>query len=123
MKPVRSYLPSTVKEVGYISDTENAAMVQEYSLTRYALAPVSVRQSVDFEWIVGNFTQSGFEHILDQQISSDYKIIKFGAGIYLSIEHCRDVHFQPADISTKGINWLCDSTPIMERFRMFPRSF
>ena len=83
MKPVRSYLPSTVKEVGYISDTENAAMVQEYSLTRYALAPVSVRQSVDFEWIVGNFTQSGFEHILDQQISSDYKIIKFGAGIYL----------------------------------------
>ncbi len=83
MKPVRAYLPATIREVGYISDNDSTAMIQEYSLTRYALAPIVVRQSTNYEWIIGNFTQPGFEEILNQQIHSSYSIKKFNAGIYL----------------------------------------
>lgn len=83
MKPVRDALPASVREVGYVSDNESSAFIEEYVLTRYALAPIVVRQSVDFEWIIGNFTQPGFEASLDQKISSDFTIKKFGAGIYL----------------------------------------
>jgi hypothetical protein len=83
MQPARNALPPGVRQVGYISDNENTALVQEYSLTRYALAPVVVHQNVDHEWIIGNFTDPGFEEILDAQISSEYTVQKFGAGIYL----------------------------------------
>lgn len=83
MQPVRDALPAAVREAGYISDPEQTARVQEYSLTRYALAPVVVHPGIDYEWIVGNFTQPGFEDILKTQIPSDYTIQKFGAGIYL----------------------------------------
>ncbi len=83
MKPVREDLPASVYEVGYVSDKQSAGFLEEYVLTKYALAPIIVRQSVDFEWIIGNFTQPGFEAILDQKISSEFMIKKFGAGIYL----------------------------------------
>ena len=83
MKTVREALPASVHKVGYVSDNDSAALVEEYVLTKYALAPVVVRQSVDFEWIIGNFTGPGFEAILDQKISSGFTIKKFGAGIYL----------------------------------------
>ena len=84
MQSVRKYLPSSVKEVGYLSDNETTAIFQEYALTQYALAPVVVRQqSADFEWIIGNFTQPGFQDVLEQDISSDFTIQKIGAGIYL----------------------------------------
>lgn len=83
MQPVRSALPPEIREVGYISDNENTALVQEYSLTRFALAPVVVRRSVDHEWIIGNFTDPGLEDILNTQISAEYTVQKFGAGIYL----------------------------------------
>ncbi len=83
MKPVRASLPLTVHEVGYISDNDPTAILQEYVLTRFALAPILVRQSTNYEWIVGNFTQPGFEHIIRQNISSAYTIQKFGSGIYL----------------------------------------
>jgi len=83
MKPVREHLPATILEVGYVSDLEDTALIQEYSLTRYALAPVVVRTGVEFEWIIGNFTQPGFESILDEQIPSGYTVEKLGFGIYL----------------------------------------
>ena len=83
MQPVRETLPRSIREVGYLSDPEQSAQVQEFFLTRYALAPVVVREGVAYEWIVGNFTQPGFEDILNAQIPSGYAIQKFGAGIYL----------------------------------------
>ena len=83
MQPIRAALPPTIQEVGYISDPEQTALVQEYSLTRYALAPVVVHQGINYEWVVGNFTQPGFEDMLQAQIPSGYTIQAFGAGIYL----------------------------------------
>ena len=83
LQPVRRALPPSIREVGYISDPDTTAQVQEYSLTKYALAPVVVRQSVNYEWIIGNFTQPGFEDILKEKIHNEYTIRKFGAGIYL----------------------------------------
>ncbi|MEO5886239.1 MAG: hypothetical protein ABIQ77_01120 [Anaerolineales bacterium] len=83
MQPIREHLPATIREVGYVSDLEDTALIQEYSLTRYALAPVVVRTGAEFEWIIGNFTQPGFESILNEQIASGYTIEKLGFGIYL----------------------------------------
>jgi hypothetical protein len=83
MESVRKSLPPSVREVGYVSDNDPVAMVQEYSLTRYALAPIVVRQSVSLEWIIGNFTQAGLESILSQKIPSGFTVKKLGAGIYL----------------------------------------
>ena len=83
MQPVREYLPPSVREAGYLSDPDQTAQVQEFSLTRYALAPVVVRPGTEYEWIVGNFTQPGFEAVLNTQIPSGYTLEKFGAGIYL----------------------------------------
>ena len=83
MQPVREHLPATIREVGYVSDLEDTALIQEYSLTKYALAPVVVRKGVEFEWIIGNFTQPGFESTLNEQIPSGYVIQNLGFGIYL----------------------------------------
>lgn len=83
MQSLRGALPTSVKEVGYLSDNETTAIFQEYVLTQYALAPVVVRQSAEFEWIIGNFTQPDFQDVLEQKISSDFTIRKIGAGIYL----------------------------------------
>jgi hypothetical protein len=83
MRPLREVLSPSVREVGYISDPDQAAQVNEYSLTRYALAPVVVHQGVNYEWIIGNFTQPGFEDILKEQIHAESTVQKFGAGIYL----------------------------------------
>ena len=83
MQPVRRRLPDRVLEVGYISDEDFTARVQEYSLTRYALAPVAVRQGAEYEWVIGNFTEPGFESIVEEEISTAYEIESFGSGIYL----------------------------------------
>ena len=83
MQAVRQSLPTSVREIGYIADSELTAQVQEYFLTKYALAPVVVRQGVEYDWIIGNFTQPGFEDIIKAQIPSGYSIRKLGAGIYL----------------------------------------
>jgi hypothetical protein len=84
MQAVRERLPATVREIGYVSDSENVgSMVQEFVLTQYALIPVVVRRGTEYEWIVGNFTQPGFEALLAGEIPGDYTIEKLGAGIYL----------------------------------------
>jgi hypothetical protein len=83
MKPVRENLPRSVREVGYFSDNDPVAMVEEFSLTRYVLAPIVVRQSLNLEWIIGNSTQPGFQSILGEKIPSGFTIKKLGAGIYL----------------------------------------
>jgi hypothetical protein len=83
MQSLREALPPSVREVGYLSDNEITAIVQEYVLTQYALAPVVVRRSAELEWIVGNFTQPDFQDVLEQKIPSDFTIQKIGAGIYL----------------------------------------
>jgi hypothetical protein len=84
MKSVREHLPASVPELGYISDSENVgAKVEEYLLTKYALIPVAVHPGPNYEWVIGNFTQPGFQQIIDAQISEDYTLEKLGAGIYL----------------------------------------
>jgi hypothetical protein len=84
MQAVHKALPASVREVGYISEPELlAAQVQEYFLTKYALAPVVVRQGVDYEWIIGNFTKTGVEDSIKAQIPFGYSVQKLGAGIYL----------------------------------------
>lgn len=83
MQPVRDRLPATVREVGYLSDNQSSALIQEYSLTRFALAPIVVRPGTNYEWIIGNFTEKGFETIIRSQINGEYQIEKFGSGIYL----------------------------------------
>ena len=84
MQSVRERLPASVPEVGYLSDSENVgAKVEEYLLTKYALIPVAVHPGSDYEWVVGNFTQPGFQKIIDAQIPGEYTLEKLGAGIYL----------------------------------------
>jgi hypothetical protein len=84
MRSVREHLPGSVREVGYISDPENTgSIIEEYLLTKYALIPVAVRQGVQYEWIVGNFTQSNFQENLSTQIPEGYTVEKLGSGIYL----------------------------------------
>src|SRR5204862_4713771 len=77
MQPIRDRLPTSVREVGYLSDNQSSAIIEEYSLTRFALAPVVVRQGVNYEWIIGNFTQQGFENIIQSQVSGKYEVEKF----------------------------------------------
>jgi hypothetical protein len=83
MKLVKERIPPTIQEVGYISDNDSTASIQEYSLTRYSLVPIIVRQGGNYEWIVGNFTQAGFEEIIHNSITGPYEMEKLGAGIYL----------------------------------------
>ena len=84
MRSVREHLPASVVEVGYIADSENlGSKIEEFLLTKYALIPVVVRHGTDYEWIIGNFTQSGFRQIIDAQIPEGYTLDKLGAGIYL----------------------------------------
>lgn len=83
MKPVKERIPPTIQEVGYISDNDSTASIQEYSLTKYSLVPIIVRQGGNYEWIVGNFTQAEFEEIIHNSITGPYEMEKVGAGIYL----------------------------------------
>ena len=84
MQAVRDRLPDSVQEIGYIAGPENlGSMIEEYLLTKYFLIPVAVHQGTDDEWIIGNFTQSNVQEILDAQIPEDYTLEELGAGIYL----------------------------------------
>ncbi len=84
MISVREHLPASVHEVGYISNSENpGSTIEEYLLTKYALIPVTVREGTNYEWVIGNFTQPGFQKILDAQIPAGYTLEKLGSGIYL----------------------------------------
>src|SRR5215216_7911808 len=80
MQTVRERLPDSVREIGYISGSENlGSMIEEYLLTKYFLIPVAVQQGTDYEWIVGNFTQPNVEVILDTKIPKDYTLEKLGS--------------------------------------------
>ena len=84
MNAVREQLPKSVREIGYVSDSENlGSMIEEYVLTKYALIPVSVRRGTEYEWILGNFTEKDIKEVLDSQISGSYDLKKLGSGIYL----------------------------------------
>ena len=84
MRLVRELLPGTVRQIGYISDSEDlGSTIEEYLLTKYALIPFSVRQGVEYEWIIGNFTQPKFQELLDAQIPEGYSLDRLGSGIYL----------------------------------------
>lgn len=84
MNALREQLPESVREVGYVSDSENpGSMIEEYVLTKYALIPIAVRHGTQYEWIVGNFTEEDIRTVLDAQISGSYDLKKFGSGIYL----------------------------------------
>jgi hypothetical protein len=89
VKPVLDHIPSTVTELGYIADWDIPDsgydiidQDNEYTLTQYALAPRIVQPGLDHEWIIGNFTNTGFRNWLDKNISS-YKLIQIGFGIYV----------------------------------------
>jgi hypothetical protein len=89
VKPVLDHIPSTVTELGYVADWDIPDsgydiidQDNEYTLTQYALAPRIVQPGLDHEWIIGNFTNTGFRNWLDKNISS-YKLIQIGFGIYV----------------------------------------
>lgn len=84
MQPIRERLPESVKEIGYVSDTEHiGSTIEEFLLTKYALIPIAVRRGADHEWIIGNFTKPDFREILNDQITDGYDLEYFGFGIYL----------------------------------------
>jgi hypothetical protein len=87
--PVLDHVPNSVTELGYVadwdlphSDYDVVDQDNEYTLTQYALAPRSVQPGLDHEWIIGNFTQAGFQEWLDQNLSA-YEISEIGFGIYI----------------------------------------
>ena len=87
--PVLDHVPNDVDEFGYVADWDlpnsNYDIVDqdnEYTLTQYALAPRIVQPGLDHEWIIGNFTQGGFQEWLDQNLSA-YEIREIGFGIYI----------------------------------------
>jgi hypothetical protein len=89
VKPVLDHIPSTVTKLGYVADWDIPDsgydiidQDNEYTLTQYALAPRIVQPGLDHEWIIGNFTDSGFQDWLDQNLSS-YEMIEIGFGIYV----------------------------------------
>lgn len=84
MNAVREQLPKSVREIGYISDSENlGSMIEEYVLTKYALIPIGVHRGTEYDWILGNFTEKDIQEVLDAQIPGSYDLKKFGSGIYL----------------------------------------
>lgn len=89
VRVVLDHVPSEVTSFGYVADWDipNSGydlidQDNEYTLTQYALAPRIVQPGLDHEWIIGNFTQPGFQDWLDQNLGS-YKIKEMGFGIYL----------------------------------------
>jgi len=87
--PVLDHVPDNVTEFGYLadwdlpkSDYDIVDQDNEYTLTQYALAPRIVQPGLDHEWIIGNFTQAGFQGWLDQNLSA-YEISQIGFGIYI----------------------------------------
>jgi hypothetical protein len=92
LQSVRNTLPVGTKYVGYVADWDlpgaiNTSKQQytahtEYTLTRYALAPIIVRRGVNYDWIIGNFSSSNFKNWLKTSIGP-YKIQDLGFRIYL----------------------------------------
>jgi hypothetical protein len=87
--PVLDHIPNNITALGYVadwdlpnSDYDVVDQDNEYTLTQYALAPRIVQPGVDHEWIIGNFTQPGFQEWLDQNLSA-YEISEIGFGIYI----------------------------------------
>lgn len=89
VEPVLKYIPGDTQVVGYVADWDIPGMSYnlvdqdaEYTLTQYALAPLMVEPGLDHEWVIGNFTGSGFRGWLDAQLPS-YEITEIGFGIYV----------------------------------------
>ena len=89
VEAVLKHIPSDTKVVGYVADWDipgmNYSLVDqdaEYTLTQYALAPLMIEPGLDHEWVIGNFTGSGFREWLDTQLPS-YEIKEIGFGIYV----------------------------------------
>jgi hypothetical protein len=86
---VLKHIPRDTKVVGYVADWDIPGMGYnlvdqdaEYTLTQYALAPLMIEPGLDHEWVIGNFTGSGFREWLDEQLPS-YEIKEIGFGIYV----------------------------------------
>jgi hypothetical protein len=89
LQPVLKRLPDHIDMLGYVADwdlpdAEYNLVDQEteYTLTQYALAPRALQPGLEPEWIIGNFTRSGFRDWLDEQLPS-YEITEMGFGLYL----------------------------------------
>jgi len=89
VKPVLDHIPSAITELGYAADWDIPGsgydiidQDNEYTLTQYALAPRKLQPGLDHEWIIGNFTYTGFRNWLDKNLAS-YNIIEIGFGIYV----------------------------------------
>jgi len=92
MKPVKRALPADVWQVGYISDLDLVTdlieqqfftELDEFPLTMYSMAPRLVSRGLNFEWIIGNFTNPDFEKFLDENLPNGYELQNLGFGIYL----------------------------------------
>jgi hypothetical protein len=42
-----------------------------------------VRRGLNYEWVIGNFTNPNFQEFLDERLSSGYELKSMGFGIYL----------------------------------------
>jgi hypothetical protein len=89
VEAVLKHIPSDTKVVGYVADWDIPGMSYslvdqdaEYTLTQYALAPLVIEPGLDHEWVIGNFTGSGFREWLDEQLPF-YEIKEIGFGIYV----------------------------------------
>jgi len=86
---MRQELPADVEQIGYAADWdlpgvkyESADQDNEFRLTKYVLAPVIVNRGLEYEWIVGNFSQHRFEDWLRGEIG-EYQLKEIGGGVYL----------------------------------------
>lgn len=89
LQPVLERLPDHIDVLGYVADWDlpdaeynPVDQETEYTLTQYALAPRALQPGLEQEWIIGNFTKSGFQDWLDEQLPS-YEITEMGFGLYL----------------------------------------
>ena len=80
-------LPPGLERNGYTTEWDlppqyrQVGALNEFRLTKYALAPIIVERGSDYDWILGNFSESRFKPWLQDTIGK-YEIKKIG-GIYL----------------------------------------
>ena len=88
VQALREALPSGVTQIGYMDAStvngDSASFdVNEFQLMQYSLAPVTLDNRLDHEWIIGNFGKdTDFESWLTGNIGA-HEVQGFGFGLYL----------------------------------------
>ena len=88
VQALREALPSGVTQIGYMDAStvngDSASFdVNEFQLMQYSVAPVTLDNRLDDEWILGNFGKdTDFESWLTGNIGA-HEVQGFGFGLYL----------------------------------------